>query len=141
MTTDYQFLSAGSGFGRTAGASGAETILSGVVPAYATWSEDIYFYDSAGVAMDISNLDFYFQFRCDGTSTGADVTLSTVAGDLSIEADGGLVNSILRIDVEPGRFSAIKGDLIADLFAVDGSANVTLYAHGVVTLTNNPVAV
>lgn len=126
---------------RNAGQSGAESIVSGTIPIYATWTEDIYFFDSAGAAMNISGLGFYFQFRKDGTNTGADITLSTVTGELSIVADGGSVNSILRINANDGVFSAWAGDMIADLLAVDGSDNVTLYSHGVISFTNNPVAV
>lgn len=126
---------------RNAGQSGAETVVTGTIPIYATWTEDIYFFDPDGAAMDISDLDFQFQFRCSGTNTGADVTLSITGGELSIVDDGGSIPSILRINANPGTFSSYVGDMIADLVAIDASDNVTLYAHGVVAFTNNPVAI
>lgn len=126
---------------RGAGDSGAECEVSGTIPIYATWNEDLYFFDPDGVAMDISDMDWEFQFRCDQASTGADVTLSITAGTLSIENDGGSVPSILRIAVDPGTFSSYPGDMIATLVGVDVADVVTLYAHGVVTFSNNGVAV
>lgn len=90
--------------------------------------------------MDISDLDWEFQFRRSPDDTGANITLSTDAGTLSIVADSGSVDSILRITADPGTFSAYVGDMIADLVATDVSGNVTLYAHGVVTFANNPAA-
>ncbi len=127
---------------RGAGESGAESEISGTIAINATWSEDIYFFDAdTGAAMDISNLDFEFQFRSSQADTGAAVTLSITAGTLSLEVDSGSVTSILRITVDPGTFTAYAGDMIADLVAIDATDNVTLYGHGIVTFTNNPVAV
>lgn len=121
--------------------SGAECSVSGTISIYAKWSEDIYFYDPDGAAMDISDLDFYFQFRRCQDQTSADVTLSTDAGTLSIEENDGSVESILRISADAATFSSFPGDMIADLVAVDQSGDETHYAHGVVTFTNDPVAV
>lgn len=121
-----------------AGQSGAESEISGVIAINATWSEDIYFFDSDGAAMDISNLDFEFQFRSNETDTGAAVTLSTDDSTLTAVADGGSVISILRINVDPGTFTAYVGDMVADLVAIDSTDIVTLYGHGIVTFTNNP---
>lgn len=127
---------------RGAGDSGAELIISGTMPIYAQWSEDLYFFDpSDGGAMDLTGLSFQFQFRSDPSQTSADVTLSTATGALSIVADGGAVNSILRIDADAGTFANYEGDLIADLVCTDQSGNETLYAHGIVSFKNNPVAI
>ena len=123
------------------GQSGAENVISGTIPIYATWTEDIYFFDSDGAAMDLTNLSFEFQFRQTQTDVGAAVTLSTDDGTLTITADSGSINSILRISADPATFSAYEGDMVADLVAVDASNVVTLYGHGVVTFTNNPVAI
>lgn len=126
---------------RGAGQSGAESEISGAIPIFAHWSEDIYFFDpSDGGAMDLTGLEFYFQFRSSADQTNADVTLSTDS-ELSLELDGGSVRSILRINCASGRFSNYAGDMIADLVGVDQSGNETLYGHGVVTFTNNPVAI
>lgn len=121
-----------------AGQSGAESDISGTIAINATWSEDIYFFDSDGAAMDISNLDFEFQFRSDAEDTGATITLSTADTTLTLVADSGSVISILRILVDPGTFTAYVGDMVADLVATDATDNVTLYGHGIVTFTNNP---
>ena|ERR1051325_2892227 len=126
---------------RGAGQSGAECDLSGVIAINASWNEDIYFFDADGAAVDISDLDWSFQFRTSPDATSADVTLSTVAGTLTVEDDNGSVSSILRISADPGTFTNYEGDMIADLIAVDADDVVTLYAHGVVTFANNPVAV
>ncbi len=123
---------------RGAGQSGAESEISGTIAINATWSEDIYFFDTSGAAMDISNLDWEFQFRSDETDAGAVVTLSTADTTLSIVADSGSVFSILRITADPGTFTAYVGDMVADLVATDASDNVTLYGHGIVNFTNNP---
>lgn len=125
-----------------AGQSGAECEISGTIPIYATWSEDIYFFDpSDGSAMDLTGMDFEFQFRCDPSQTSAAVTLSTDAATLSLELDSGSVRSILRISAAAGTFSAYDGDMIADLVGIDQSGTVILYGHGVVSFRNNPVAV
>ena len=129
---------------RGAGDHGAETTISGTIPIYAKWTEDIYFYDpSDGSAMTLTGLVFYFQFRSDPDQTSADVTLSTSGSSpaLSLVADGGGVTSILRISAAAGTFTNYEGDMIADLVAVDQSDNETLYGHGVVRFTNNPVSV
>lgn len=130
-------------FVRGAGESGADAEISGTIAIFAHWGEDIYFRDpSSGSAMDLTGLSFYFQFRSDPSSRGADVTLSTANGMLSLELDSGSVLSILRIDAGSGTFSAYEGDMIADLVAVDDlTGDEFLYAHGVVTFRNNPVAV
>lgn len=125
---------------RTAGASAAETVVSGEISIYATWQEDIYFFDPDGSAMDISAVDFFFQFRTDPMATDADVTLSTDAATMSIVTDSGSVQSILRIAAPAGTFDQYEGDMIADLVGVDTSSNVTHYAHGVVSFRNDPVA-
>lgn len=126
---------------RSLGESGAEATVSGTVSIFAKWSEDIYFRDPDGAAMDLTGLAFYFQFRCNAEATSADVTLSTAAGTLSIVADSGAVTSILRISADSSTFSSYEGDMIADLVAVDGSGDETHYAHGVVSFRNNPVAI
>lgn len=120
--------------------SAAESVISGEISVFATWTEDIYFRDPDGAAMDITGLDFSFQFRRDGCQTSADVTLSTDAGTLSIEEDDGSVDSILRISAAAGTFSSYPGDMIADLVGVDQSGNVTHYGHGIVSFRNDPVA-
>lgn len=126
---------------RSKGPSGAESEVSGAIAIYADWNEDIYFRDpSTGTAMDLTGLSFQFQFRCNPNSVSADVTLSTSNGMLSIQEDSGSVDSILRIAAPRGTFSAYQGDMIADLIATDVSNQVTLYAHGIVTFTNNPVS-
>lgn len=122
----------------------AETVISGEVSAKATWSEDIYFreYDTDGVetALDISDLDFYMQFRRSEDQTSADLSIST-ADSLSIVADDDGVESILRINVTAGTFSNYIGDMICDLVAVDNQGSKTHYGHGVVTFLNDPVSI
>lgn len=125
---------------RSAGISSAETVVAGEISIFATWREDIYFFDPDGSAMDISAIDFMFQFRASPTDTDADVTLSTDAGTMSIVADSGAILSILRIAAPAGTFDQYEGDMIADLIGVDTSGNVTHYAHGVVAFRNDPVA-
>ena len=129
-----------TGIARGAGRSGAESDISGVVAAFTHWSEDQYFYEPDGSQMDLTGLIFYFQFRRSADQTGADVTLSTT-GNLSIVASTSGTSCILRISVPSGTFSAYTQDMIADLVAVDSTGNETLYGHGVVTFTNNPVTV
>lgn len=126
----------------TAGEHGAENDLSGTIPIYAYWSEDIYCFDPDGSAMDLTGLTVKFQFRQDPSQTSADVTLSTGGTGITLAADSGSVTSIIRIGVDASDyFSSYAGDMIADLLVIDGSSNVTHYAHGVLTFTNNPVAV
>jgi len=126
---------------QTSGDSGAEASVSGAISIFAKWTEDIYFFSPDGSAMSLTGLDLYFQFRTDPSSRAADVTLSTDAGTLSIVADGGAVNSILRISADGSLFEDYEGDMTADLIAVDGSGDTTHYAHGVVSFRNNPVAI
>jgi hypothetical protein len=121
--------------------SGAESVVTGVVSAHASWREDLYFFSPDGTPMDLAGLDFEFQFRDSQCSSGSNVVLSIDEGSLSIEEDEGSVASILRIDAEPGKFSAYAGDMTADLVSVDIDGNVLHRAHGVVTFTNDPVAI
>lgn len=125
----------------TAGQSAAETAISGEISIYATWTEDLYFYEPDGTAMDLDGLTFYLQFRCDPSQTDADVTLSTTAGTLSLVDDSGSVTSILRISAAAGTFDQYEGDMICDLLAVDQSSNKTHYGHGIVSFRNDPVAI
>lgn len=122
----------------------AERVIDGEVSVYATWSEDIYFRhrdaDDVETSFDISDLDFYLQFRRSENQTSADVTLST-ADSLSIVADDDGVESILRISVDSGTFSNYIGDMICDLVAVDSLGAKTHYGHGVVTFLNDPVSI
>lgn len=121
-------------------ASGALFEISGVVPNQATWQENIYF-SEAGVPLDISGLAFKMTFRSDPQDTSADYTLSTTAGTLSIEtdADSG-VDQILYVNVSAGTLSSLQGDYVCDLASEDSSNVVTLWGHGIVTFTPNPVA-
>ncbi len=126
---------------RTSGQSGAECEVSGTIAINSTWTEDIYFFDpSDGSAMDLTGLEFEFQFRRTPTSTSPDVTLSTADTTLSIETDSGSVDSILRISADAGTFLSYEGDMIADLVAKDGNDNLFLYAHGIVSFRLNPGA-
>lgn len=115
--------------------SGALFEMSGVVPINATWAEDIYFRE-AGAIMSITGLSFKLTLRS-GHSDSANYTLSTDAGTLSITTDADGVQ-VLRITVPPGTFTSI-GDYIADLASEDGTGIVTLWAHGIVGLRQNPV--
>ena len=90
--------------------------------------------------MDLTGLSFQFQFRCNPSNVSADITLSTSNGTLSIEEDSGSVDSILRIAAPRGTFTNYPGEMVADLIATDTDNQVTLYAHGVITFTNNPVS-
>lgn len=126
---------------RAAGSSGAESKISGEISIYATWNEDIYFFDpSDGSAMGLTGIDFELQFRKDAGQTSADVTLSITAGTLSLQDDSGSVKSILRIAAPAGTFTNYEGDMIADLVAQDVSDNVIHYGHGIVSFRNDPVA-
>jgi hypothetical protein len=119
-----------------AGNSGALFEMSGTVPINATWSEDIYFQE-AGSAMDLTGLSFKLTLRGRSDSSSADYTLSTDAGTLAITTDGSGVE-VLRITVPPGSLST-PGDYVADLASEDGDDVVTLWAHGIIALRNNPV--
>lgn len=123
---------------RSSGASGALFDVSGTVANNATWSEDIYFFE-AGAGMDISGLDWKLTIRSDPNSDAADYTL-TIGGGLSIEDDDDSNPTILRINVAAGTLSSYFGDYIADLAAQDTDDKVTLWAHGVITFTRNPVS-
>ena len=123
---------------RSVGASGALFEISGSVANNATWSEDIFFFE-AGVGMDISELDWKMTFRCNPNSLTAELTLSISGGTLSIEDDANSVPSILRINVPVGTLSNFSGDYIADLAAQDAADKVTLWAHGIISFTPNPV--
>lgn len=123
---------------RNGGASGALFDLSGSVANNATWLEDIYF-SEAGVPMDISGLSWKLTLRCDQRDISADISLTT-SDSLSIEDDDDGYHRILRINVTAGNLSSYDGDYIADLASQDVSGVVTLWAHGIISLTRNPVA-
>lgn len=123
---------------RGSGASGALFDLSGSVANNATWLEDIYF-SEAGSPMDISGLTWKLTLRCDPRATAADVTLTT-SDALSVEDDDDGYHRILRINVTAGNLSVYDGDYIADLASQDVSGVVTLWAHGIISLTRNPVS-
>lgn len=123
---------------RTAGQSGALFEISGEIANNATWYEDIYFSES-GAPLNISGLTWKMTFRADPNSDSADLTLST-DDSLSIEDDDDGYHRILRINVTAGNLSSYVGDYICDLAAQDSDDKVTLYAHGIVTFTRNPVA-
>lgn len=122
---------------RDSGQSGALFDVQGTVPINATWSEDIYFLE-AGAGMDLTGLDFKMTLRCSAENTSADYTLSTDAGTLSIVADSNSINSILRVNVPAGTLTT-EGDYIADLASQDSDSKVLLWAHGVISLRQNPV--
>ena len=119
----------------------SETEISGEISANADWNEDIYFFDSDGSAMDLTGIAFYMQFRSDNDLTGSEVTLSTDAGTLSLQADDGAVTSILRISAADGTFSNYVGDMIVDIVGVDVADVKTHYGHGVVTVLNDPATI
>lgn len=121
---------------REYGDSGALFEMSGTVPINATWSEDIYFQE-AGSAMDLTGLSFKLTLRSSQDSDSAHYTLSTAAGTLSITTDDDDVE-VLRISVARGTFTD-TGNFIADLASQDGAGSVTHWAHGIVSLRNNPV--
>ena len=109
------------------------------MPTNATWNEDIYFTED-GAPLDISEMDWKLTLRRNGENTSADITLSTDAGTLSVVADDGGYNRILRIGVPAGALNSYEGDYIADLAAKDPADKVTLWAHGVISLRPNPVS-
>lgn len=119
----------------------AECQITGEISANADWNEDIYFFGPDGSAQDLTDLDFYMQFRCDPKQDAADITLSTDDGTLSLEDDGGSVTSILRITVADGVFSNYIGDMILDIVSVDAAGTKTHCGHGVVTILNDPATI
>ena len=123
---------------RNGGDAGALFDLSGTVATNATWAEDVYFTE-AGAPLDISGLDWKLTFRRSGETTSADITLSTVAGTLTVVADDNGHHRILRIGVAAGALSAYEGDFIADLASKDGAGAVMLWAHGTISFRPNPV--
>ena len=120
------------------GAGGALFEMSGEIPNNGTWAEDIYF-SEAGAPLDISGLDWKLTFRSDPLNTSADLTLSTSDGTLEVVEDDDGFNRVLRIAVAAGELSSYRDDYIADLASQDVAGAVTLYAHGIVTFTQNPV--
>jgi hypothetical protein len=120
----------------------SEAGISGEISANSDWNEDIYFFDSDGDALSLTGLTFYMQFRCDPAQTSADVTLSTTAGTLSLEVDGGSVTSILRIDVGDDVFTSYAdSDMVVDIVAVDSSSVKTHYGHGTISVLNDPATI
>lgn len=115
---------------------GALFDMSGTWSVDSTIAEDIYFQE-AGLAMDLTDLDFKLTLRADADQDSADYTLSIDAGTLAITTDDDGVE-ILRITVTPGTLSD-SGDYIADLASQDASDVVTHWAHGTITLRNDPV--
>ena len=118
--------------------TGALFELSGSVAVNSTWSEDIYFSEN-GSAMDISDLDWKMTFRQEEDQTSADITLSIDEGTLSIQQDDNGDSRILRITVAAGTLNSYSGDFYCDLASQDVNDVVTLWAHGVINLTQNPV--
>ena len=89
--------------------------------------------------MLLTGLSFQMTFRKSEDDTSADITLSTADGTLSIENDDDGFARILRITATAGTFSGYLGDYVADIASQDADEVVTLWAHGIVTFTNNPV--
>ena len=118
--------------------TGALFELSGSVAVNSTWSEDIYFSEN-GSAMDISDLDWKMTFRQEEDQTSADITLSIDEGTLSIQQDDNGDSRILRITVAAGTLNSYSGNFYCDLASQDVNDVVTLWAHGVINLTQNPV--
>jgi hypothetical protein len=119
--------------------SGALFDVNGFVSNGATWAEDIYFFED-GAAVDLTGLAFEFQFRECGQETATILVLSTADGELTIEADSGAVDSILRITVPSATIIALDGDYVADLVAKDQDDVLIHYAHGTVTFRPSPIA-
>lgn len=118
--------------------SGALFQIDGTIPNNATWSEDIYF-SEAGVATDLTDLSFRLTLRRCSDAQTADLTLSTDDGTLSIAQDDNDVD-VLRINVAAGVMANYSGHYTADLASRDTSGKVTLWGHGIITLTPCPVA-
>lgn len=118
------------------GDSGALFDMSGTWSINSTISEDIYFHE-AGVAMDLTGLDFKMTLRADPDSESADYTFSIDSGQLAITTDDDSVE-ILRLTITAGTISQ-TGDYVADLASQDASDVVTHWAHGIISLRNNPV--
>lgn len=116
--------------------SGALFDLQGEWSVNSTIREDIYFQE-AGAAMDLTGLDFKLTLRAEPDQENADYTLSIDGGELAITTDDDGVE-ILRVTVTAGTFSD-TGDFVADLASQDASDVVTHWAHGTITLRNDPV--
>ena len=129
------------GFGRSM-PSGALTCIDpgSFVSTGATWAEDIYIREGAAQS-DLTGLSFQFQFRSEPDATGADLTLSTADGTLSIENDPDTgVACIIRITVPASTIGGLEGPFVADLVSKDASDVLTHWAHGVVDFTPSPIA-
>ena len=122
---------------RTSGATGALFEVSGSVAHNSTWTEDIYF-SEAGTPVNLTGLSWKLTLRGDPRSDVADITLTT-SDYLSVADDADGYHRILRINVPAGSLSSYTGDYIADIASQDGSGVVTLWAHGIITLTRNPI--
>jgi len=117
--------------------SGALFEISGQVSNGATWAEDIWFTED-GAALDLTGLEFRFQFRCH--RHGTTELLLTTTDKLSIVTDTGSgVDRILRITVQPGALSQMRGDYFADLSSKDGGGDIKHWGHGVISFINDPI--
>lgn len=123
----------------SSGNSGALFAISGEVANNATWDEYIYF-SQAGSGMVLTGLAFQFQFRSDGNSTSADLTLTTAASQLTITNDDNGAATVLRINVPYTTISGLEGDYVADLVSKDTDNKLTAWAHGVVSFRQSPIA-
>lgn len=129
------------GYGR-ATPSGALTRIDpgSFVSTGATWSEDIYIREGAAQS-DLTGLSFQLQFRSEPDATGADLTLSTADGTLSIEDDPDTgVACIVRVTAPAATIGGLAGPFVADLVSKDTSGVLTHWAHGVITFTPSPIA-
>lgn len=121
------------------GESGALLHMTIVVSNNATWDENYYF-QQAGVGMQISNLSFQLQFRRCPDATTSDLVLSTAEGQLTIIEDDGGNETILRVNVPYTTISGMCGDYIVDLVSKDPDEKLTHWAHGTATFRQSPVS-
>ena len=112
----------------------AKNFVTGVVDSDVSWSEDIEITQNGEPYPSIDDHVWEMEFyKAPGYSS--ELTLSTTSGTLAI------ADSLLSIRVAGSRMSKMFGDYYCDLKStdssptVDGSANVILWARGVVTFS------
>jgi hypothetical protein len=125
---------------------GAWIDILGVVSANADWNEVVVietgnlstgFAPSTGFTNDTWHLTFR-KSTCVGA--GADLTLSSSSTDAGLTYTESSTLSTLLISTTLGTLAALNGDYTVDIASKSTGGVLTHWAHGVITVQNDPVS-
>lgn len=122
--------------GNTRNASSARRKINGIVSRGATWADTLRLSDDGAQISGADSGEWRLTLRKCG-SDSIDLTLSTVGATLVVTQS--TTYTQIAIDCPASSLSSLCGDYHADLGHESTGGDVTHWAHGTVTITEDPV--